>query len=185
MGPRLKTLYKEKVVPAMMEKFKFKNVYQVPRIKKIVVNVGVGRDNKDAKAIESVQKELALITGQKPVITRGKKSISSFSLRKGDICGVMVTLRGDRMYEFLDRLITAALPRVKDFNGLNPDSFDGRSSYTLGIKEQIIFPEVDYNSIYKVWGMNITICTNAKKVEYAREMLKLIGLPLKEDKFGS
>ncbi|HOJ31063.1 MAG TPA: 50S ribosomal protein L5 [bacterium] len=181
MEARLKILYREKVVPSMMEKFGFKNSHQVPCIQKVVINVGVGKDNKDAKAIESVQKELALISGQKPVITRGKKSISSFNLRKGDICGVMVTLRGQRMYEFLDRMITAALPRVKDFNGLNPDSFDDRGSYTLGIREQVIFPEVDYNTIYKVRGMNITICTNAKKVEHARELLKLMGLPLRED----
>lgn len=180
MEVRLKKLYKEKIVPALMEKFGFTNVLQVPRIKKIVINVGVGRDNKDAKAIESVQKELAMISGQKPVITRGKKSISAFNLRKGDICGVMVTLRGDRMYEFLDRMITAALPRVKDFNGLPPDSFDGKSSYTIGIKEQVIFPEIDYNTIYKVRGMNVTICTDAKKVEHALELLKLIGLPIRE-----
>ncbi|MGB9642200.1 MAG: 50S ribosomal protein L5 [Candidatus Ratteibacteria bacterium] len=181
MEPRLKVLYREKVIPAMMEKFGFKNQHQVPRIQKIVINVGVGKDNKDAKAIESAQKELALISGQKPVITRGKKSISSFNLRKGDICGVMVTLRGQRMYEFLDRMITAALPRVKDFNGLNLNSFDGHGSYTLGIREQVIFPEVDYNTIYKVRGMNITICTNAKNIEQARELLKLIGLPIRED----
>ncbi|MCM8758703.1 MAG: 50S ribosomal protein L5 [Candidatus Omnitrophica bacterium] len=181
MEPRLKKLYKEKIVPAMIEKFGFKNPLQVPRLKKIVINVGVGRDNKDAKAIESVQKELALISGQKPVITRGKKSISAFNLRRGDICGVMVTLRGDRMYEFLDRMITAALPRVKDFSGLPPNSFDGKSSYTIGIKEQVIFPEVDYNTIYKVRGMNVTICTDAKKVEHARELLKLIGLPIREE----
>ncbi|MCM8825758.1 MAG: 50S ribosomal protein L5 [Candidatus Omnitrophica bacterium] len=179
MEPRLKKLYREKVVPAMMEKFGFVNVLQVPRIEKIVINVGVGRDNKDAKAIESVQKEIALISGQKPVITRGKKSISAFNLRRGDICGVMVTLRGARMYEFLDRMITAALPRVKDFSGLNPDSFDGRSSYTIGIKEQVIFPEVDYNTIYKINGMNITICTSAKKTAHALELLKLIGLPIR------
>ncbi|MCX7704847.1 MAG: 50S ribosomal protein L5 [bacterium] len=181
MEPRLKKLYKEKIVPSLMQRFGFTNSLQVPRIKKIVINVGVGRDNKDAKAIESVQKELALISGQKPVITRGKKSISAFNLRRGDICGVMVTLRGDRMYEFLDRMITAALPRVKDFSGLSPDSFDGRSSYTIGIKEQVIFPEIDYNTIYKVRGMNVTICTDAKKVEHARELLKLIGLPIRED----
>jgi len=180
MEARLKKNYRENVVPAMMEKFNFKNKMQVPRIEKIVINVGVGKDNKDAKAIESVQKEISLISGQRPVITRGKKSISAFNLRKGDICGVMVTLRGERMYEFLHRMITAALPRVKDFNGLSADSFDQHSSYTLGIKEQVIFPEVDYNTIYKVRGMNITICTNAKKVEHARELLRLIGLPIRE-----
>jgi len=181
MEARLKKLYEEKVVPEMMEKFGFKNKLQVPRIKKIVINMGIGRDNKDAKAIESAQKELAMISGQKPVITRAKKSISAFSLRKGDICGVMVTLRGNRMYEFLDRMITAALPRVKDFNGLSPNSFDQFGSYTIGIKEQVIFPEVDYNTIYKVRGMNVTICTDAKKVEHARALLKLIGLPIREE----
>ncbi|MCM8829115.1 MAG: 50S ribosomal protein L5, partial [Candidatus Omnitrophica bacterium] len=129
---------------------------------------------------EAAQKELTLIAGQKAVITKAKKSIAGFNIRKGNIVGVMVTLRRDRMYEFLDRMITAALPRVKDFNGLDPDSFDGQSSYTIGIKEQVIFPEVDYNTIYKVHGMNVTICTNAKKVEYARELLKLIGLPIRE-----
>lgn len=180
MEARLKKFYKENVVSEMMKKFKFTNKMQVPRIQKIVINAGVGKDNKDAKAIESVQKEISLISGQKPVITRGKKSISAFSLRKGDICGVMVTLRGERMYEFLDRMITAALPRVKDFNGLSPDSFDQQASYTIGIKEQVIFPEVDYNTIYKVRGMNITICTNAKKVEHSRELLKLMGLPIRE-----
>ncbi|MCM8805916.1 MAG: 50S ribosomal protein L5 [Candidatus Omnitrophica bacterium] len=181
MEARLKKLYEEKVVPEMMEKFGFKNKLQVPRIKKIVINMGIGRDNKDAKAIESAQKELAMISGQKPVITRAKKSISAFSLRKGDICGVMVTLRGNRMYEFLDRMITAALPRVKDFNGLSPNSFDQFGSYTIGIKEQVIFPEVDYNTIYKVRGMNVTISTDAKKVEHARALLKLIGLPIREE----
>jgi len=181
MEARLKKLYEEKVVPEMMEKFGFKNKLQVPRIKKIVINMGIGRDNKDAKAIESAQKELAMISGQKPVITRAKKSISAFSLRKGDICGVMVTLRGNRMYEFLDRMITAALPRVKDFNGLSPNSFDQFGSYTIGIKEQVIFPEVDYNTIYKVRGMNVTISTDSKKVEHARALLKLIGLPIREE----
>jgi len=181
MEARLKKFYKENVIPAMMEKFKFTNVLQVPRIEKIIINVGVGKDNKDAKAVESVQKEIALIAGQKPVITRGKKSISAFNLRKGDICGVMVTLRGERMYEFLDRMITAALPRVKDFNGLDPTSFDQRSSYTMGVKEQLIFPEIDYNTIYKVRGMNITISTNAKKLEHTKELLRLIGLPIREE----
>jgi large subunit ribosomal protein L5 len=180
MEPRLKKHYREKACPAMMQKFGFKNPLQVPRLVKITVNVGVGRDNKDAKAIEAVQKEISLITGQKPILTRGKKSISAFNLRKGDICGVMTTLRGARMYEFLDRFITVAIPRIKDFNGLEPNSFDGRGSYTIGVKEQVIFPEVDYNAIYKPYGMNITITTNTSNVEWARHLLRLMGLPIRE-----
>lgn len=180
MEARLKTHYREKVIPEMMKTFSMKNSLQVPRLMKISVNVGIGKENKDAKAVEAVQKEIAAITGQKPVITRGKKSISAFSLRKGDICGITVTLRDARMYEFLDRLIMVALPRVRDFSGLNPNSFDGKGAYTFGLREQVIFPEVDYNSIYKVRGMNITLCTNAQKVEHARTLLKLMGLPLQE-----
>jgi len=180
MEVRLKTHYREKVVPEMMKRFALKNAMQVPRVTKISVNVGVGKENKDAKAIESVQKEIAAITGQKPIVTRGKKSISAFGLRKGDICGVTVTLRNARMYEFLDRFIMVALPRVRDFSGLNPNSFDGRGSYTIGIKEQLIFPEVDYNTIDKVRGLSVTICTNARNVEHARALLTLMGLPLRE-----
>jgi len=165
----------------MMEKFKYKNPLQVPRLLKIVINMGIGKDNKDPKVVESAQKELAQITGQKPVITRAKKSIAGFNLRKGDICGVMVTLRGNRMYEFLERFITFALPRVRDFNGLPPNSFDGRGSYTIGIKEQIIFPEIDYNEIYKIKGMNITIVTSGKNPEETRCFLKEMGLPIREE----
>ncbi len=181
MEPTLKKKYREEVIPRMMEKFKYKNPLQVPRLLKIVINMGIGKDNKDAKAVESAQKELAQITGQKPVITRAKKSIAGFNLRKGDICGVMVTLRGNRMYEFLERLVTFALPRVRDFNGLPPNSFDGRGSYTIGIREQIIFPEIDYNEIYKVRGMNITIVTSGKNPEETRFFLKELGLPIREE----
>jgi large subunit ribosomal protein L5 len=180
MEARLKTHYWEKVVPEMMKQFSLKNALQVPRLVKISINVGVGKENKDAKAIEAVQKEITAIAGQKPIVTRGKKSISAFGLRKGDICGVTVTLRSARMYEFLDRLIMVAFPRVRDFSGLNPDSFDGRGAYTFGLKEQMIFPEVDYNTIYKVRGLSVTICTSAQKVEHARALLKLMGLPLRE-----
>jgi len=144
MEPRLKKKYKETVISEMMKKFSYKNQMQVPKLEKVVINIGIGKDNKDTKAIESAEKELSLITGQKPVITRAKKSIAGFNLRKGDICGLMVTLRGDRMWEFLDRMITVALPRVRDFNGLPPNSGDGRGSYTIGIKEHVIFPEVDF-----------------------------------------
>ncbi len=180
MEARLKKHYKENVIAEMMKILGFKNLMQVPKIIKIVINMGIGKDNKDSKLIESSQKEITLISGQKPVMTRGKKSISGFSLRKGDICGVMVTLRGNRMYEFLDKLITVALPRVRDFNGLPKNSFDGKNSYTIGVKEQVIFPEIDYNVINKVRGLNLTICTNAKKTEEARLLLKLMGLPIQE-----
>ena len=144
MESRLKQHYRESAVPAIMGKLNYKNANQVPRLVKIVLNVGVGKDNKDAKILENAQKELSLITGQKPVVTRAKKAISGFNLRKGDVCGVFVTLRGDRMYEFIDRFITVALPRVRDFNGLSPKSTDGRGSYTIGVREQGIFPEIDY-----------------------------------------
>ncbi|MCD6408405.1 50S ribosomal protein L5 [bacterium] len=181
MEPRLKTHYKENVIPALMKKFGYKNKLQVPRLVKIVINMGIGKDNKDTKAVESAVKELALITGQKPVITRAKKSIAGFNLRKGDICGVFVTLRKDRMYEFLDRMITVALPRVRDFSGLSPKSVDGRGSYTIGIREHIIFPEVDYNTIYKVRGMNVTIVTTGKTPEETLALLREIGLPIREE----
>lgn len=179
--PRLKKHYKENVIPKLMEKFGYKNKMQVPKILKIVLNMGIGRDNKDAKAIEAAQKELSLIAGQKPVLTKAKKSIAGFNLRKGNICGVMVTLRGNRMYEFLDRMITVALPRVRDFDGLSKNSTDGRSSYTIGIKEHVIFPEVDYNIIYKSQGLNVTIVTSAKTPEETISLLKEIGLPIRED----
>lgn len=181
MESRLKQHYKESAVPAIMKKFGYKNPNQVPRLVKVVLNVGVGKDNKDSKILENAQKELALITGQKPVVTRAKKAISGFNLRQGDICGVFVTLRGERMYEFIDRLVTVALPRVRDFNGLPAGSTDGRGSYTMGIKEQGIFPEIDYNSIYKVKGMNITIVTNAADKSNTLALLKELGLPIRGD----
>lgn len=182
MEARLKKYYKEFVISEMMKNFGFKNPMQVPKIIKITLNMGVGKDNKDSKLIETSQKEIGLISGQKPVVTRGKKSISGFNLRKGDICGVMVTLRGNIMYEFLDRLITVALPRVRDFSGLPANSFGGKNSYTIGIKEQVIFPEIDYNVINKVRGLNLTICTNSKNTEETRALLKLMGLPIQETK---
>jgi large subunit ribosomal protein L5 len=182
MEPRLEKHYKEKVIPKMKERFGYKNFYQIPKLLKIVVNMGLGRDeSKDAKSVESAQKEIALITGQKPVITRAKKSIAGFNIRKGNICGVMVTIRKDRMYEFIDRMVTVALPRVRDFNGLPATSVDGRGSYTLGIRENVIFPEIDYNAIYKVRGMNITIVTDAKNPEETLALLKEMGLPVREE----
>lgn len=181
MEPRLKQHYKEKAVPELMKKMGYKNPHQVPRLVKIVINSGIGKDNKDAKILEFVQKEMGSITGQKPVITRSKKSIAGFNLRKGDICGVMVTLRGDRMYEFIDRMITVALPRVRDFNGLPANSTDGKGGYTIGIKEQVIFPEIDYNSIYKVKGMNISIITTAGTKGETITFLRQMGLPIREE----
>lgn len=181
MEPRLKKKYKEVVVFTMMKKFNYKNHMQVPKLEKVVINMGIGKDNKDTKAIESAEKELSLISGQKPVITRARKSIAGFNLRKGDICGLMVTLRGDRMWEFLDRMITVALPRVRDFNGLPSTSVDGRGSYTIGIKEHVIFPEVDYNTIYKIRGMNVTIVTTAKSPEETVELLREIGIPIRRE----
>ncbi|MGB9678052.1 MAG: 50S ribosomal protein L5 [Candidatus Ratteibacteria bacterium] len=179
--PRLKKKYKEMVVPELMKKFKYTNIMQVPKILKIVLNMGIGRDNKDAKALEGAQKELTLIAGQKAVLTKAKKSIAGFNVRKGNIVGVMVTLRGNRMYEFLDRLITVALPRVRDFDGLPKNSTDGRGSYTIGIKEHVIFPEVDYNTIYKAQGINVTIVTSAKTPEETVSLLREIGLPIREE----
>ncbi|HNS32413.1 MAG TPA: 50S ribosomal protein L5 [bacterium] len=179
MESRLKQYYKESAIPAFMSKFGLKNTNQVPKLVKIVLNVGIGKDNKDAKILENAQKELSLITGQKPVVTRAKKAISGFNLRKGDICGVFVTLRGERMYEFIDRFVTVALPRVRDFNGLSASSTDGKGSYTIGVREQGIFPEIDYNSIYKVKGMNITIVTNAKNKVETLALLKELGLPIR------
>jgi len=181
MEPRLKTHYKEKVVPELIKTAGYKNSNQVPRLVKIVLNTGIGKDNKDSKVLEAAQKEMGLITGQKPVITRSRKSIAGFNLRKGDICGVMVTLRGNRMYEFIDRMITVALPRVRDFNGLPANSTDGKGGYTIGVKEQVIFPEVDYNSIYKVKGMNVSILTTAKTKKETIVFLKKMGLPIREE----
>ncbi len=180
MEPRLKKLYREKVIPELTKMRGYINVHQVPRLVKVVINTGIGKDNKDPKVLEFAQKELAAITGQKPVITRSKKSIAGFNLRKGDICGVMVTLRGNRMYEFIDRMITVALPRVRDFNGLPSNSVDGKGGYTIGVKEQVIFPEVDSNSIYKVKGMNINIITTARTGEETVMFLRQIGLPIRE-----
>jgi large subunit ribosomal protein L5 len=181
MEPRLKKRYREKVVPEFMKTLGYKNINQVPKLVKVVINAGIGKDNKDAKVLEFTQKEIAAITGQKPVITRSKRSIAGFNLRKKDICGVMVTLRGDRMYEFLDRMITVALPRVRDFNGLPASSTDGKGGYTIGVKEQAIFPEIDYNSIYKVKGMNVSIITTANNKEETITFLKQMGLPIKTE----
>ena len=177
---RLKKLYKEYVVPEMMKRFGYKNPLQVPRIEKVVINMGLGAAVQNIKIIDSAMEELAAITGQKPVVTRAKRSIAAFKLRAGMPIGCMVTLRRERMYEFLDRLFNIALPRVRDFRGLNPKGFDGRGNYTIGIREQIIFPEINYDKVERIQGMNITIVTTAKTDEEAREMLALLGMPFRQ-----
>lgn len=178
-APRLKQTYSEQVVPALMKKFEFQNIMQVPRLEKVVVNMGLGEAVQNAKLIETAVADLATITGQKPVVTRAKKSIATFKLRQGMPIGVMVTLRRDRMWEFVDRLINLALPRVRDFKGVSPRGFDGRGNYTLGVKEQIIFPEIDYDKVEKAKGMNIVLVTNSGKDEYGRELLRSLGMPFR------
>ena len=175
--PRLKGVYEDRIVKAMTEKFGYKNRLEVPRLEKIVINMGVGEATQDKKRVESAAAEMTLIAGQKPVITRAKKSIAQFKLREGMPIGCKVTLRRDRMYEFLDRLITIALPRVRDFRGLNPKSFDGRGNYAMGLKEQIVFPEINYDQIEKVRGMDVIITTTAKTDDEARELLRLFDFP--------
>ncbi len=175
--PRLKTLYDEQVAKAMTEKFGYKNVMQVPRIEKITLNMGVGEATQDRKKVTSAAEEMELIAGQKAVITKAKKSIAQFKLREGMAIGTKVTLRRERMYEFLDRLITVAMPRIRDFRGLNPKSFDGRGNYAFGIKEQIIFPEINYDRIDKVRGMDVIVTTTAETDDEARELLRLFGFP--------
>jgi large subunit ribosomal protein L5 len=179
--PRLKERYLKEVVPKLMERFGYKNVMEVPRITKVVINVGVGEGKDDARAIDSAIRELSLITGQRPVVKRAKRPIAGFRLRKGQPIAVMVTLRRDRMWDFLDRLINAALPRIRDFKGLSPNAFDGHGNYNLGITEQLIFPELTYDDIYKVRGMNITIVTTAETDEEAAALLKELGFPLRDE----
>ena len=178
--PRLKKLYRDVIIPEMMKKFGYKSVMQVPRLVKIVVNMGVGQATQDPKLLEMAMKELAKITGQQPVIRRAKKSISNFKLRAGMAIGCKVTLRRERMYEFLDRLINAAIPRIRDFRGLSDKSFDGRGNYTLGIKEHIIFPEINVDEVERIFGMDITIVTTAKTDEEAYELLRLFGMPFRK-----
>ena len=174
---RLKEMYVNEVAPALMQKFQYKSSMQIPRLDKIVVSVGCGDCKDNAKALDNVIKEISALTGQKAVATTARKSIANFKLREGMKVGVKVTLRQERMWEFLDRLFNVALPRVRDFRGISPDAFDGRGNYSLGLKEQIIFPEIDYDKIEKLRGMNIAICTTAKTDEEAREFLRLMGAP--------
>ena len=178
---RLKKKYNEEVAPALMQKFQYKSVMQIPRIDKIVVSVGCGDGKDNAKMLESVIKDISGITGQHAVATVARKSVANFKLREGMKVGVKVTLRQDRMWEFMDRLFNVALPRVRDFRGISADAFDGRGNYSLGIREQIIFPEIEYDKIEKLRGMNIAICTTANTDEEARELLKLMGAPFMND----
>ena len=178
---RLKKKYNEEVAPALMQKFQYKSSMQIPRLDKIVVSVGCGDCKDNAKMLEAVIKDISEITGQKAVATVARKSVANFKLREGMKVGVKVTLRQDRMWEFLDRLFNVALPRVRDFRGISPDAFDGRGNYSLGVKEQIIFPEIDYDKIEKLRGMNIAICTTAKTDEEARELLRALGAPFTND----
>jgi len=177
--PRLRNKYKDEIVPQLMKDFGFKNVMQVPKLERIVVNMGLGEAVQNAKLVESAAEELKAITGRKPVVTRAKKSIAGFKLREGMPIGVMVTLRGEQMYDFLDRLVSLALPRTRDFKGISPKAFDGRGNYTLGIREQIVFPEINYDKIDRIKGMNVTLVTTAKTDEQGRALLKSLGMPFR------
>lgn len=175
--PRLLERYRSEIVPDMMKRFSYKNTMQAPKLTKIVVNVGLGEATQDVKLLEAAQSQLAMITGQKPVVTRAKKAIANFKIRKGSAIGCKVTLRRTRMYEFLDRLISVAIPRIRDFRGLSPDSFDRGGNYSFGLNEQLIFPEIDIDKVPKVHGMDITIATSAKTKDEAFELLRLMGMP--------
>lgn len=180
--PRLLERYRKEVAPALQQMFGYKNVMEIPKIEKVVVNVGLGEALQNAKALDNMSRDLAMITGQKPLVTRARKSIATFKLRKGNPIGLKVTLRGRRMYDFLDRLFNVALPRVRDFRGVSPDAFDGRGNYTLGIREHLIFPEVDYDKVDRVRGLEVTIVTTAETDEEARELLRLMGMPFRRSR---
>jgi large subunit ribosomal protein L5 len=175
--PRLKVRYRQELIPAIQQELGFSNPMEVPRLEKVVVNMGVGEAIKEAKLLDAAVEDLAIITGQKPAIRRARKSIAGFKLRAGMAIGAMVTLRGDRMWEFVDRLMSTALPRIRDFRGLNPDSFDGHGNYSIGVTEQLIFPEIDYDKVVKVRGMDITIVTTAKGDDEGRALLRALGFP--------
>jgi large subunit ribosomal protein L5 len=179
MVPRLKERYTKEVIPTMMKEFSYKNIMQVPKLQKIVLNVGLGEAIQNIKLLDAVQKELSLITGQKAVVTKSKKSIASFKLKKGVPIGCKVTLRGDRMFEFLDRLISLSLPRIRDFKGVSGKSFDGRGNYSLGLKEQFIFPEIDYDKVEMAHGLDVTICTNARTAKEGKALLSYLGMPFR------
>lgn len=181
MVDQLKTFYYEKIVPKLVEQFQYGNIHQAPKVAKVTVNRGLGEASQNAKALESSLSELAMITGQKPVVTRAKRAIAGFKIRQGMPVGVMVTLRSERMYAFLNRLINLSLPRIRDFRGVSPKSFDGRGNYTLGLREQLIFPEIDYDSIDQIRGMDISIVTTANTDEEGRALLKEMGMPFREN----
>lgn len=178
---RMQTRYQKDIVPALFKSFEFKNVMQVPRIEKVVVNIGLGEAMDEPKALEAASADLMQITGQRPVMTKARKSIAAFKLREGRVIGTKVTLRGERMWAFLDRLVNVALPRVRDFRGVSPNAFDGRGNYTLGLRDQLIFPEIDYDKIDKLRGMEVTIVTTAKTDDQARVLLQLLGMPFKKE----
>jgi large subunit ribosomal protein L5 len=180
MATRLKSLYQQTIVPKLVEQFHYENIQEVPKVTKVTINRGLGEAAQNAKSLEASLKEVAVITGQKPVVTRAKKAIAGFKIRQGMPVGLMVTLRGDRMYDFLDRLIGLSLPRIRDFRGISPKSFDGRGNYTLGVREQLIFPEVEYDSIDQIRGLDISIITTAKTDEEGRALLKEIGMPFRD-----
>lgn len=180
MSERLKERYEERYISALMEEFNYSNVMQVPRIEKVVVNIGMGEALQNAKALDRATEDLMTITGQRPIVTRSRKSIANFHLREGQPVGLKVTLRGHRMWSFLDRLMNVALPRQRDFRGISPDSFDGHGNYTLGLREQLVFPEINYDDIDKVRGMEITIVTTAETDEEGRRLLSLLGMPFKQ-----
>ena len=174
---RFKEMYKSEVAPALMKKFEYKSVMQIPKLEKVIVNIGCGEAKDNSKVIDNAMNDLAIITGQKPIVTKARKSVATFKIREGMNIGCKVTLRGSKMYEFVDRLFNAALPRVRDFRGINPNSFDGRGNYSMGIKEQLIFPEIDYDKIDAIRGMDIIFVTTAHTDEEARELLSLMGAP--------
>lgn len=181
MAQRLKTLYQDTIVPKLMEQFQYQNIHQVPKLTKVTVNRGLGEAAQNAKSLEASLNEIATIAGQRPVVTRAKKAIAGFKIRKGMPVGVMVTLRSERMYDFLDRLISLALPRIRDFRGVSPKSFDGRGNFSLGVREQLIFPEVNYDSIDQIRGMDISIITTANTDEEGRALLKEMGMPFRDN----
>jgi len=177
--PRLRKKYKEEIIPQLMKDFSFRNIMQVPKLERVIINMGLGEAVQNAKLIESAVEELTAITGRKPIVTRAKKSIATFKLREGMPIGAMVTLRGEQMYDFVDRLVSIALPRTRDFKGISPKAFDGRGNYTLGIREQIVFPEINYDKIDRIKGMNVTFVTTAETDEQGRALLKSLGMPFR------
>ena len=177
MTPRMKELYRQEVVPALMKEFGYRNVMEVPRLQKLVVNIGLGEALQNPKALDSAASDIAAITGQKPVITRAKRSIANFKIREGNPIGLMVTVRGDRMWELMDRMVNSALPRIRDFHGVSNKGFDGRGSYSLGIREQLIFPEIEYDKVDRIRGLQITLVTTARNDEEGKRLLQLLGMP--------